>query len=99
MHLKWALIAIIWTVLVIFLCLTDQNLEGSEYFSFQGKDKLVHIVFYTVMVYLWLRSILKIRHRNIWITITLIGVFGIIIEVFQEVFTINRCFDWYDILH
>ena len=62
------------------------------------KDKIAHFSFYFIMYYLWEKA-LDIKGNKKYIKLILIIVlYGIIIEVFQAIFTSDRHADFYDVL-
>lgn len=78
------------------MCLDDS--PNVPKITFQYKDKVVHFIFYFVFVYFWAKSLKNIRFNYTVIILVLALLLGITIEFLQENFTINRTFDWYDIL-
>lgn len=95
-HNLFKILAFLWTLLIVYLCLDDSpNLPN---FTFQYKDKVVHFIFYFLFVYFWTKS-LKNKSLNYILIILFLGVtLGVIIEFMQKIVTLHRTFDWYDIL-
>jgi hypothetical protein len=88
--------ALLWTILVFWLCLLPKNdLPINPLFDFEGFDKIVHFVFYSIMFFLYYFGFEK-GHN--W----LIGFFciavGFSIELLQGFLPINRSFDGWDIV-
>ena len=92
----YKIFAIFWTLLIVYLCLDDA--PNVPKFAFQYKDKVVHFIFYFVFVYVWTKSLKNKRFNYILIILFLALALGILIEFLQENITLNRTFDWYDIL-
>jgi len=95
-HNLFKIFALLWTLLIFYLCLDDS--PNVPKITFQYKDKVVHFIFYFVFVYFWAKSLKNIRFNYTLIILVLALILGITIEVLQENFTVNRTFDWYDIL-
>lgn len=95
-HNLYKVFAVLWTLVIFYLCLDDSpNLPK---FTFPYKDKVVHFIFYFVFVFFWIKS-LKIKSNDYLVVVLFVALLqGIGIEFLQENFTIHRTFDWYDIL-
>lgn len=90
--------AIAWTVLVYWLCLLPKSeLPTNKWFDFEGFDKIVHFVFYSIMFFLYYFALQKSRKQTIGIAIFCIAV-GVSIEFLQGYLPINRSFDVWDIV-
>lgn len=71
--------------------------------QFSSADKLVHISIYFILIILWQFYIYKIKNNRLgirWIGILLLSslLYGIIIEIFQHLFTASREADIFDVL-
>ena len=91
--------ALIWTVLIIYLCLKTSTAFKSQLYP--QTDKLVHFTFYFVFVILWYRF-LSVRNKNtkdnaVKLFVASI-IFGLIIEYCQYKFTINRTAEVLDVV-
>ena len=95
-HNLFKILAFFWTLLIFYLCLEEA--PSVPKITFQYKDKVAHFIFYFVLVYFWIKSFKNIRLNYILIILILAIVMGVTVEVLQENFTINRTFDWNDIL-
>ena len=95
-HNSFKIFAVLWTLLIIYLCLDDS--PNVPQFTFQYKDKIVHFIFYFVFVYFWTKSLNNKDINTIVLILFLALMLGITIEFLQENFTHTRTFDWYDIL-
>ena len=83
-----------WTLLVFYLCLMPQR--KIAHIPIVGIDKVVHILFFGIFMFLLLFNIKKAK----WIASFLIATFfGCFIELLQYYFTsLGRSGDWKDIL-
>lgn len=84
----------LWTLLVFYLCLMPQR--KIAHIPIFGIDKLVHILFFGIFMFLLLFSI----KPNKWMVSFLIAtLFGCLIEGLQYYFTsLGRSGDWKDII-
>ncbi|WMW77638.1 VanZ family protein [Flavobacterium sp. 20NA77.7] len=93
----YLVVAIGWTALIFYLCLTESSNLPKIKIPF--KDKFIHAVFYLVFVLLSYRSLHK-KNKNgksiAYICLGSLGL-GIFIEVLQDQMTVSRTFDVYDI--
>jgi VanZ family protein len=95
---KFLILAIFWTTVITWLSLVSFLRVPSVSISIPGKDKTVHFIFYFFFVVLWAKG-LKVRTKNKQLSILLVAViYGIIIEVFQGVFTLTRTADALDVV-
>ena len=93
-------LAAVWTVVVTFLSLASIDTSVGNEIHIPNKDKMVHFVFYFLFVFLWtfFANFKKIV-TNSSLKILLIAVFyGIMMEVFQELFTTDRTADVFDVV-
>lgn len=84
----------LWTLLVFYLCLMPQR--KIAHIPIFGIDKLVHVLFFGIFMFLLLFSI----KPNKWMVSFLIAtLFGCLIEGLQYYFTsLGRSGDWKDII-
>lgn len=88
--------AIFWTITITFLSLVSLN-KISTLPEIKFKDKIIHFMFYFVFVILWAKGLSLKKINLLWLF--LIAVFyGIIIEIFQSLFTVSRQADVFDAL-
>lgn len=93
--------AIIWSGLIIYLCLKNSNeLKQIEISNF---DKLIHFVFHFVFTVLWFLYLKKKFFNSnkfslLKYSILFSIIFGIAIELMQQYFTTTRTADVFDIL-
>ncbi len=91
--------AIAWLIFITgFLLIPGNDLPKEDWLDAIYADKLVHIMFFTVLVYLFYRP-LKHKLKN-WLPHISIAAFayGVAIEFVQEQWAINRNFDAGDIV-
>lgn len=86
---------------LIIGCLSLIDLRDLPKMEVRNEDKLYHLIAYFALNTVWLLAIMpyssKQLRSNILISLGII-IFGIVIEVFQELLTDIRVFDVYDIL-
>ncbi|MBC5837134.1 VanZ family protein [Flavobacterium muglaense] len=93
-------IAVFWTLVVAYLCLTPST--NIPKFTFLYLDKLVHFFFHFVFTALWI-LFFKIKMQNAkdfspYLTSFSLSVFfGITIEIVQGLFTTTRSADVFDV--
>jgi VanZ family protein len=95
----WA--AFFWTGIIAYFCLVQLN--NVPFASVSNLDKLVHIFFHFVLTSLWFLFFNKhLSNSNspkpFLISFLLSFVFGISIEILQELFTTTRHADLFDVL-
>jgi VanZ family protein len=93
-------LAIGWTILIAVLCLVKfSNLPS---FGVSGADKYVHFTFHFVFTMLWgfylWAKLNEITISKIGRFVILSFCYGILIEIFQEIFTKTRRADIFDVL-
>jgi VanZ family protein len=94
-------IAVFWTIIVTFLCLTPSS--NIPEVSILYLDKLIHIFFHFVFTTLWV-LFFKVKmqspnnYKPFFYSFVLSVFFGITIEILQEVLTTTRTADVFDVL-
>lgn len=94
------LIAIIYSCLItVLFFIPSQDLPRTQFLE---ADKLVHILVYFVLVNLWLLYLYisnecHLQKKRILILLFSILLYGIIIEIFQGLFTVSRSADILDV--
>ena len=96
-------IAVIWTSVVLTLCLIKFGNMPSTLTKFEHTDKVVHTVFHLVLTTAWFlffrMHFLKNKKYNPFVIAFLFSVvLGIVIEFLQQYFTATRCGDLLDIV-
>ncbi|WP_353148924.1 VanZ family protein [Flavobacterium sp.] len=95
-HNLYKIIAFFWTLLIIYLCLND--VSNLPTISIKNIDKIIHFVFYFVLVFLWIKGMKRTSMYRFLIVVVLAIFLGIGIEFLQKYCTPKRTFDWYDIV-
>lgn len=102
MHKKTCLgLALAWTCIVIILSLVSFSKAPKAITDFASYDKVAHIVFYLVFVFLWGGYIFyekQIKSEGIFSLVFVALIFSGAIEICQELFTEKRTADRYDML-
>lgn len=96
----YLLAAVLWSVLIVFLCLVQ--LKNAPFKGVSNLDKLVHIFFHFVFTLLWFLyfnvRLDKTKYSKSLLTSVVFSlIFGIIIEILQEFLTASRHADLYDV--
>jgi len=90
--------ALLWTLFVTVLSLISFGSFASN-IKIANKDKIVHFIFYFVMIILWLNYFMAHKINYVYLKVfLLISTYGVFIEICQEAFTKNRQADVYDAL-
>ena len=92
--------AITWTVLITYLSLATIDSSIGSTIKIPHKDKIVHFIFYFMFVFLWTNYFNSSPYKSkVGIVILLIAiVYGILMEIFQGLLTIDRSPDQYDVI-
>lgn len=94
--------ALLWAVLIyVLLTLPGKDFADSALDKIPNFDKVVHMGLFGAQVF-WLALPLAKRYRPsagilVWIMIA-VTVFGILMEYVQKYFTVDRSFDWTDMV-
>jgi VanZ family protein len=93
--------AIFWSVLVLYFCLKNAN--DLKQIDIVGFDKFIHVVFHFVFTLLWFLYVRKKfyssnKNRLVLGSFLFSFLFGIVIEIMQEMLTTTRSADVFDIL-
>jgi len=93
-------LAVFWTIAITFLSLATLDSSIGSEIKIPNKDKMVHFVFYFLFVMLWNFYVdFKVFKTNKAVIILVIAIgYGILMEVFQGIFTTNRTADVLDVL-
>ena len=102
MFFRYNFLSLAWAILILVLSfLPGRDLPNVQILAL---DKLVHFIFYLLLfvftMYGWRRQLQITLLRKVPIALVWLAciLFGIAIEVCQEVFTADRHFDWLDIM-
>lgn len=91
--------AIFCTLFIGYLSLTD--ISSLPKLEVKNEDKLYHLIAYFVLNTIWLTALKPFFSKRMLSKISIslgIIIFGIIVEILQELITEVRVFDFYDIL-
>lgn len=93
--------AILWTVIVLFLCLTKAN--NLPVITIANLDKYIHAFFHFVFTLLWILFFrTQINNANrfkpLFVSFMFSVFFGILIEFLQQQLTTTRSADKFDVL-
>jgi VanZ family protein len=93
-------LSITWTLVILFLCLIPINNKENSNLFWEHTDKLVHCFMYVVLVSLLLLSANSrtLKSKGVAIVVCFSIIFGMIIEVIQELMNLGRHFDFFDLL-
>jgi VanZ family protein len=99
---KALLLSILYTITLTIVSLVKLDLDDVEEIIPSFSDKIFHFLAYIVFTLLWFNSFFfrfKFnKTKSVLLAILVSSVFGIIIEVLQQVITTSRSFDLKDIL-
>lgn len=98
MERKILIAAIFWSIGITFLSFIPMRKTDLIAVNFEINDKLVHFIFYFVLVLLWSFSRKLISKGKVLKIYFLAVLYGTIIEVLQPRLSPTRSFDWFDIL-
>lgn len=105
MNIRYHLSTLGWMALVAFVSLAPMGVGGSDKLPFNIQlDKFVHFVMYVVLTNLLIVGIKKqftcrrVRYSAVVVSAILSVVFGITMEVLQELVTDYRDFSFWDIV-
>lgn len=93
--------AVIWTLITLGLSsIPSKSIPTSFLNEIIGIDKMAHIIFYLTMTMAWalyMREIFNIRNA-LRLSMLMAVSFGIMMEIYQKVYFVDRSFDWADAL-
>lgn len=97
------LVAIIWNVVILVMCLINlSNINEAKKINIPNLDKIVHFMFYTTSAFLWCWALLnkKAKTHTLNLTLIVLGLvlFGLLIEFLQDILPTQRSFEWLDVL-
>lgn len=94
---KIVYVAVFWTIVVTTLSLITIG-EIGESIAISNKDKYVHFLFYFVFTILWTLFFKYKQFSNLKIVLFIAIFYGILMEIFQGIFTTTRQPNVYDVL-
>ena len=96
---------IVWTLLILLLCLMPgDNLPSTSFLSFEGADKLLHFTLYFVLLTFVGKGLVNYfdssysSNRIIVIAFFYCLFLGVGIEFLQDIFVAGRSGDFFDVL-
>lgn len=94
--------AVLWTIFITTACLASmENFKDISFATEEGADKYVHASFYILLTALWLlyayRAFAASRAKVRFWVFVLTVFFGLMIEIFQGLFTEDRSPDLFDV--
>ena len=93
-------IAFFWGLVILFLSLYPFKVKEDSIQLWQHTDKIVHFLMYVLLTYLVLLNVKPKKclvKESIFVVLSCI-LYGIVIEVIQEVMKLGRSFDFFDVL-
>jgi VanZ family protein len=98
-RIRYKVFACIYLILItILFLLPGSALPKENWFDTIRLDKLIHVFLFAVLTYLWMRALVSGISRNKYLVIAAAILYGILIELSQELFIVNRSMDIYDIV-
>ncbi len=96
-------IAVLWTSIVLYLCLENMRDANPIVINIEHIDKVVHACFHCILAALWFLFFrlhyLNKKKVNVYLLSFLFSfILGILIEFLQQYFTTTRSVDVFDIL-
>jgi VanZ family protein len=102
--LKKYILPTLWIIIIIYLSTKSASEMSDGWWSieFESKDKLGHLIMYTVLTYLLLNAVsFKAKHSNKKTLFFILGfgiLLGILMEGIQGYFLVDRNFELLDII-
>ncbi len=99
-HKTLLIVALLYSITITGLFfVSGQNLPKTQ---ISGADKIIHLAVYFILVNLWLlylyiKNSFQFKAKSILILLVAVLVYGIIIEIFQELLTDSRSADILDV--
>ena len=101
MHLLFrARIARVITIILILIAIVGSllPLQHIEQITFNLSDKFIHCLHYTGLTFFWIKSNEEPSNQRLIKTALLVFVFGLVLEILQEILPIQRNMDILDLL-
>ncbi|HEU5168765.1 MAG TPA: VanZ family protein [Chitinophagaceae bacterium] len=99
------LLAVIWLLIITtLLCIPGTELPKFKWDNKIWLDKWIHVFLFMILVILWSKAYsskksIQANTRKIFFQIMIVGfIYGILMELVQEYFILNRSFDLIDII-
>ncbi len=84
-------------MILIISLISGSKLNQLKFIDIIGIDKVGHLVFYTMLSFLWSGACLRVK-RYIFFVIFLCTTFGFLMEILQFYLFIGRSFELFDAL-
>jgi VanZ family protein len=101
-HNKFLLATVVWVVFITYACLAGaSNIPEASWLNIPNKDKIVHFVFYFVLTLLLSKDyrVKSISTEKAWLYAFVTAVsYGVVIEIFQGLFTAERSAEVLDVV-
>lgn len=93
-------ITIVWSLVILFLSLYPFQVKADSIQLWQHTDKIIHFSMYAVLTFF---VALCVNPKNwldnkSWLIVVICSLYGIIIELLQEIMKLGRSFDFLDII-
>ena len=97
--IRYRLLAIAYLILIsILFLLPGSSLPRKNWFDDIYLDKWIHVFLFAILILLWLKAYPGSSSRLFLFFIISAILYGILIELSQELFIVNRSLDVWDIL-
>ena len=97
--IRYRVFAIAYLILIsILFLLPGSSLPKENWFDAIYLDKWIHVFLFMILILLWLKAFPGYSSRLYILLVIFAILYGIIIELSQEIFVVNRSMDVYDIL-
>lgn len=100
MHLLFrARTARVITFILIMIAIVGSLLppQQMEQLTFNLSDKLIHCLYYTGLTFFWIKSTEEPSNRGLIKTALLVILFGLVLEILQEILPVQRNMDILDL--
>ena len=100
MHLLYrARTARVITFILIMIAIVGSLLppQQMEQLTFNLSDKLIHCLYYTGLTFFWIKSTEEPSNRGLIKTALLVILFGLVLEILQEILPVQRNMDILDL--
>ena len=97
--IRYRLFAIAYLILIsILFLLPGSSLPKENWFKTIYLDKWIHVTLFAILIFLWLKAFPGYSSRLYILLLVSAILYGILIELSQELFVVNRSMDVFDIL-
>ena len=87
------------TFILIMIAIVGSLLppQQMEQLTFNLSDKLIHCLYYTGLTFFWIKSTEEPSNRGLIKTALLVILFGLVLEILQEILPVQRNMDILDL--